>query len=173
MLFTMSPTQQRDQTIKLAKISARKALEKARLISDSWFRAQALSWVARFTEDDPIPIATQAAKAAAECVDDYQSSAVRSWEIVALTERTCPERAKKSLREALKLAVRVQPLSSRSEALLLLLQAAFAIHRDEAVVVHSTLIDSCPVTEHWRCKRAVKFATQIIDGELQPRKFFW
>ena len=169
----MTATLQRDQAIKLAKVNPREALEKARSVSEPWFCAQALSWVARFTEDDPVPIATQAAKAAFECVDDYQRSAVRSWEIAALAERKCLERAKKSLREALKLAQRVQPLSSRSEALLLLLQAAFAIRRDEAIVVNSTLIDSCPVAEHWRCKRAVKYAGQMMGGELQPRNFFW
>lgn len=169
----MTATLQRDQAIKLAKANPRKSLEKARSVSEPWFRAQALSWVARFTEDDPVPIASEAARAASECEDNYKRSAVRSWEIAALAERKCLARAKTSLGEALKLAQRVQPTSSRCEALLLLLQAAFAIHRDEAIVANSALIASCPVAEHWRCKRAHRDAGRMLEGELQPRNFFW
>jgi hypothetical protein len=168
----MSATLQRDQAISLAKTHPRLALEKARSVSEPWFRAQALSWVARFTDGDPVSIAKQAAKAAAECGDDYQRSAVRSWEIAALAEREFASEAKKALEEALKLARAVQPASSRSEALFQLLQAAFAVGETEAGKVNSILADSCPAGEHWRCKRARRDALMMIRGEFQPRKFF-
>ncbi|MFO7902014.1 MAG: hypothetical protein ACQESR_04420 [Planctomycetota bacterium] len=169
----MSATLQRDQAIALVKANPRKALEKARRVSEPWFRAQALSWCARYTNEDPIPIAAQAAKAASQGDDDYKRSAVRAWEIAALAERECVARARKSLKEALNLAKTVQPMSSRSEALLQLLQAAFAIHRDDAIAARATLRGSCPVGEHWRCKRAVKDADKMVKGELPPRNFFW
>ncbi|MEO7676559.1 MAG: hypothetical protein ABIV39_07350, partial [Verrucomicrobiota bacterium] len=73
----MSATLQRDQAFALAKRDPQKALRKAIAIPDPWFKAQALSCVARFTDDDPIKAAPQAAKAASECTDDYKKTAVR------------------------------------------------------------------------------------------------
>ena len=169
----MSATLQRDHASTLAKSNPKKALAQARDLSEPWFRAQALSWVARFIDGDPVAVAAEAAKAARECEDDYKKSAVRAWEIAALAERDCTAEARKSLSEALALAKRVEPMSSRSEALLLLLQAAFRIGRDEAKRVYETLRASCPVQQHWRCKRAMRDSAKMILGELQPRPFFW
>ena len=95
--------------------------------------------MARFTDGDPVAVACEAAKAAQECEDDYKKSAVRAWEIAALAERDCTGEARKSLSEALAIAKCVEPVSSRSEALLLLLQAAFKIGRDEAKSVYEIL----------------------------------
>jgi hypothetical protein len=81
--------------------------------------------VARFTDGDQVAVASEAARAARECEDDYKKSAVRAWEIAALAERDCTAEARKSLSEALALAKCVEPTSSRSEALLVLVQAAF------------------------------------------------
>jgi hypothetical protein len=100
------------------------------------------------------------------------SSDVRSWEVAALAKRDCKSEAKKALDEAMRLARSVHPLSSRSEALYILLQAAFTIGETEARAVYSTLVESCPATAHWRCKRAIRDATKMIDGEIKPREFF-
>ena len=67
----------------------------------------------------------------------------------------------------------VNPISSRSEALFLLLQAAFRIGPAEADKVYEILRTSCPGDEHWRCKRAVRDGGKMISGELEPRAFFW
>ncbi len=169
----MSAALQRDHASTLAKRNPKRALVQARGVNEPWFRAQALSWVARFTDGDPVAIASEAAKAARECEDDYEKSAVRAWEIAALAERDCTAQARKSLSEALALGRCVEPMSSRSEALFLLLQAAFKIGRDEAKRVYEILRASCPVDEHWRCKRAVRDGGKMISGELEPRPFFW
>ena len=169
----MSATLQRDQACALAKSNPKKALAHARKVNEPWFRAQGLSWVARFTDGDPVAVAGEAAKAARECEDDYKKSAVRAWEIAALAERDCMREARKSLSDALALGQRVEPVSSRSEALLLLLQAAFKIGRDEAERVYEILKASCPRDEHWRCKRAVSDGERMLSGELEPRAFFW
>jgi len=168
----MSATQQRDQAIALAKSNPQKALEKATRVLEPWFRAQALSWVARFTEGDPLPIVRKAAKSASQCDDDYKRSAVRSWEVAALAERDLTFEAKKALTSAVKLAKTVEPISSRSEALFNLFQAAFAIGDAEARMVYSILADTCPAGEHWRCERARRDAALIINGKGKPRKFF-
>ena len=169
----MNATQQRDLASALAKSDPKKALDQARKVNEPWFRAQGLSWVARFTDGDPIAVACEAAKAARECEDDYKKSAARAWEIAALAERDCTRDARKSLSDALALGKCVEPASSRSEALLLLLQAAFRIGRDEAERVYEILKVSCPVDEHWRCKRAVRDGGRMLSGELEPRAFFW
>ncbi len=168
----MSASIQRDQAIALAKLNPAKALVKARSVSEPWFRAQALSSVARWTDGDPVPIAAEAAKAAAECDDAYKRSAVRAWEVAALAGRDCAAAAKKSLAGALKEAVTVQPCSSRSEALFILLEAAFTISRKEADRVNTMLVKWCPVSEHWRCKRAVRNAGKLINQVQQPRDFY-
>lgn len=169
----MSATLQRDQASALAKSNPKQALAKAKAVSEPWFRAQALAWVARFTDADPVAIAKLAAKAASDCDDDYKRSAVRAWEVVALAERHHQHCAKKALKAAVAIAECVQPVSSRSEALFLLLQAAFSIGREEAEWVCGRLDATCPEDEHWRCKRARRDAHQILDGESQPRPFFW
>lgn len=169
----MSPTEQRDRVQALAKSRPREALQQARQVGDPWFRAQALSWVARFTEDDVVAIAAEAAKAAAQGSDNYQQSAVRAWEIAALAERNHIQEARKRLHEVLAIARHVEPASSRSEALLLLLQAAAKIAHEDADSVYEVMRQSCQPEEHWRCKRALRDGARMVAGELQARPFFW
>lgn len=169
----MSATTQRNEAINLSKIRPAEALTKARAISDPWFRAQALSWVARFTDADPITIAAEAGRASAECDDDYKKSAVRAWEISALAERGCISQARQVLEEALHRAQTVIPQSSRSEALLLLIQAAFRVAQDDAQKAYQTLKQSCRPDEHWRCKRAIRDGEKMLAEKCPPRQFFW
>ena len=168
----MTPTQLRDEVSQLAKTDHPKAIEVAGHITDPWFRTQAFSHLARYAESDPLLFARRAATAAAECKDDYQRSAVRAWEIVALAERDYLSEARRSLGEAVKLAKTVEPVSSRAEALFLLLNAAFSISKSDAVVVGEILERSC-VTEHWRGRRARRDAKRMLDGQTPPRPFFW
>lgn len=169
----MNATQQRDETGKLAKLYPRKALEKARGIRDPWFKAQALSWVARFTDGDPVSIAKQAAKAASECNDEYKKTAVRAWEIAALGERGHRVEARRALDRAMSQSKLVTPSPSRAEALTLLLHAAFRIGKSDARLVADELKAACGNEQHWRCKRAVRDADKLFTEELRPRSFFW
>jgi hypothetical protein len=162
----------RDQACAVAKQDCRKALAKARIIPDPWFRAQALACVARYTKDDPIAIAKQAAKAASECEDDYKKTAVRAWEIAALAERQHFAAARKSLTAALQQSRDVFPLSSRAEALMLLLAAAFRVTDSDACRVVEVMKESCGSDSHWRCKRAIRDACKMLQHQLAPRAFF-
>lgn len=169
----MSATKQRDQAISLAKSHPEDALKQARQVSDPWFRAQALSWVARFTDGDVVAIAAEAAKAASEGKDRYQQNAVRAWEIAALAERQYTREARHRLRDILPAVQYIEPASSRSEALLLLLQAGAAIAGDDAANVYALMQASCPPEAHWRCKRALRDGGKMLSGALPPRPFFW
>lgn len=168
----MGATQDRDHVCDLAKRDSKKAHAKARRIKDPWFRAQALSWVVRFTDGNPRIVAKEAAKAAQECDDAYKRTAVRAWEIAALAERSLTTEARAALKSAIGDAKSVEPISSRSEALMLLLQAAFALGRRDAVGVYDRLKTSCPEGEHWRCKRAIRDGQQMLLGDMKPRRFF-
>ena len=122
--------------------------------------------------DSVAAVAKLPAKAASECEDDYKRSAVRAWEVAALAERNLPEPAERALKAAVAVAEKVQPASSRSEALLSLFQAAFALGRSHAEWVCGRLDATCPEAEHWRCKRARKEARQMLEGGSQPGPFF-
>jgi len=77
------------------------------------------------------------------------------------------------LSEALAIAKCVEPVSSRSEALLLLLHAALRIGRDEGERVYEILQALCPAGGHWRSQRAVRDGGKMLSGENEPRAFFW
>ena len=169
----MSPTEQRDLAISLARRRPTEALLLARQVKDPWFRAQALSWVARFTDGDPVFIAAEAANAANQSDDNYKKCAVRAWEIAALAERDRIQQARNHLREILNATQNVEPASSRGEALLLLLQAGLKIAHEDAVNVFKVMEASCQPKEHWRCKRALRDGAKLISGDIPSRPFFW
>lgn len=163
----------RDRSQELAKIDPQAALQLARAIDVSWYRSQALSWIARYSECEAIEIAMEAAAVAASGNDAYQRVAVRAWEIAALAERGLLEEAQRSLKDALVAAQLVEPRASRAEALILLLHAALHIGEAEGNHVFAELVSMCGGNCHWRCKRALRDAHKLCSGETKPRKFFW
>jgi hypothetical protein len=164
---------QREHANQLAKTNPTQALAHAQRIADPWYRAQALSWVARFTDADPKPIVRQAANAAAECSDTFKRSSVRAWEVAALAQRGLLAESRAALAEAFKLAASVEPIASRSEAFFLLMQAACSIDPVTAAKVHTQLATSCAADAHWRTQRNLRDATRLAKGETSPRLFFW
>lgn len=168
----MNDTLARDKIASLAKSNPKKALVKARKISDPWFRTQALAWVMRFTDSDLNSVALLAEKSANACDDAYKRCAVRAWEIAALSERHILPMARKILNVAIKQSQDITSLASRSEALFLLLQAATRIGKAEAIFVNDELNATCGTDGHWRCKRAIRDAAKVLSGDLEPRQFF-
>ena len=158
----MNSTLQRDTAAKLARSDSDEALKVARAISDPWFRAQALSHVARYTAGDPCKLAIEAERAAALCDDDFKRSAVRAWEVAALAERGKVKEARTALLASVKQATLATPPGSRSEALTLLLHAATRIGINETMLVAQALLSVLSVDSHWRCVRSVKEATAVI-----------
>lgn len=169
----MSDTLQRDQVAALAKLQPAQALSKARGIQDPWFRSQAFAWLARFSPKDAAKFAREASRAAHECGDAYQRVAVRAWQVAALAEIGHGTEAKKALATAVQESVDIIPVSSKAEALFLLLQAAARIGTKEREFVHDALQNTCAADGHWRSKRALRNAELIREGKLEPRQFFW
>ena len=155
----MGPTQERDGATALAKSDTAGALEAARSVSDPWFRAQALAWVARFSPDADVErIVGESLEACSECDEPYSRIAAAAWPLRALVERGGFDAARRMLRPLLEQESRVEPPSSRSEALFLLFQAGFALNGD----IRSTLIQRLAavheVARHWRSRR------NLVDG---------
>jgi len=198
----MSATKQRDAVARQAKTDTSAALQSARSIADPWFRAQALAYVARYSDAQPKQIADQAAAAAEECSDAYKQCAVRAWEIAALAERFENKAALARLKSVLSKIGTVFPPSSRSEALSMLLHAAARIGATAAEDVADIIVHISNNDSHWRCHRAAVDAIGVVyrlspetgvaisdkvsdvklklkcdkimaHGGTSPREFFW
>lgn len=167
------PTDCRDRVQQLAKTDSAAALALARSIELPWYKAQALSWIARYSETETRAVAEEAAATASRGDDAYQRVAVRAWKIAALAERELEMEARLSLNSALAEAPMVEPSGSRAEAFILLLQAALRIGVEEGNQVCAELVRNCGENTHWRCKRALKNAKKLSSGETRPRRFFW
>lgn len=169
----MTDTLVRDRVARLAKSEPVKALAAARKIADPWFRAQALAYVARYSEESTVAIANEAARAAKQGQDAYQQVAVRAWEVAALAETGHTAEARKSLSSAERASANITPVASRAEALFLLMQAAAHIGAKERDALHKTMKQSLAADSNGRVKRALRDAQQMAEGSLEPREFFW
>lgn len=130
---------------------------------DPWHACQELGWVLRFAPEAMLGSVTeQLRRRATECRDDYQRSAVRAWEIRALAERGLVSEAGAALNEAIYVARQVRPNSSRSEALLLLLQAAHSLG-DQAFAPLMAQLFQCQETLcHWRVEMNLVRAMELL-----------
>ena len=100
-------------------------------------------------------------------------TAVRAWEIAALAEAGAATQARASLDSALSESADVSPAPSKSEALLLLLQAAAYLGASDANQILAAMRTACEADTHWRSKRALRNAELICSKQQQPRAFFW
>jgi hypothetical protein len=160
----MTPTELRDQAIAVAERDPPAALKLAREIHAPWFRAQALAYVARYeVEDRSLSTAMEALGAAAEADDMYKALAVTAWPIRAMLERGHHETARCELNRLLELTPRIEPESSRSEALFYLYQATFPMGDDVRECIARALVALANKEDaHWRTKRNVIEALAML-----------
>ena len=162
----MSPTEMRDRAVKMARNGTGDAETAAAAIPEPWFRAQALAAVARWSSGPRAPaLAAKALRAAGQCKDAYQTSAVCAWPIRALIEQGHADEARKCLAEARRMAHRATPTGSCVEALMLLLQAAWPLGPS----IRRALVQDLARLEHgdahWRTQRALVHAVAMIADE--------
>jgi len=170
----MTDTHLRDKISKLAQNNIKDAYILTKEIGQPWFKAQALAHIARYSnKSDVLIVVKEARKTASECDDDYKKSSVRAWEIVALSETGFKKEAKTSLKEAVDLASKIEPLSSRCESLFQLFQSSCHIDMQVAENLYERMKSLCPIEEHWRAKRAIKNANEILEGKTKAREYFW
>ena len=170
----MTDTHLRDKVSKLAQTNIKDAYAITKKIKQPWFKAQALAHITRYSEkSEVLKIAKEARKVAYECDDEYKKSSVRAWEIVALSDCGFKNESIKSLNEAIEIASKSEPLSSRCESLFQLFQASCHIDMKVAKKLYERMQSLCPIEGHWRAKRAMKNADEILEGKTVVREFFW
>jgi hypothetical protein len=154
----------RDRAINLATSDPARALKEARAIAHPWYRTQALASCARHAPDEEFEtIAREALATARRCPDAYQQVASASWPIRALAERGSPRLAREFLRGLLNQARDVAPASSRSEALLHLLDGAYPLGPD---IRRSLVLELARLQEeggHWRLCRNLIWALEMVS----------
>ncbi len=149
-----------------------KTLARTLKIDDPLYRAQALSFIVRYTEGVPPKVERELQRALSECADDYLKTTILSWYIAALSEKVEKKKVEKYLSQAIESTKSTNPASSRAEALLLLIFAVWNLGEKHVINVFGLMVKTCPEEEHWRCKRALKRAQQMMDGKYSPRSFF-
>jgi len=170
----MTDTNLRDKVSKIAKSDTEEAYKMTKKINSPWFKSQALSYIARYSDNKKtMDKAIKESIKVSRLCDDYKIASVRAWVIVALAERGFKKEAKKSLDEVVELAVRIEPVSSRCEALFNLFQASYYIDKSIANKLYERMQSACPIEEHWRAKRAMKHAQEIIADKVKVREYFW
>lgn len=159
--------------MQLAKSRPDEAFEVASGIADSWYRVQALAWVARFA---PPGISLTALKAAAdgatEGKDSYCRAAALAWPIRAAIERGCEELAAPVLIDARIALPHIELFCSRAEACSLLFQAAFEGQRHIWEPLLNEFPSLCPPGSHWRAARLYRTIGAILadrDGQAARR----
>lgn len=200
-MLVSQPSQMRDRAQLLCEAQPGEALKVARQIPDPWFGCQALSWVGRYWTDAKFgEILQEAADVAAAAGDPYQKVGASAWPVRALLERATA--ADTITIRALSYARAIENLGSRSEALMLLFQAA--LPGEKALwkpILDELVLASQPVL-NWRQRRNFRGLTQLLlakdphlaadvagnacdetlrrsagkalkAGAISPRPFFW
>jgi hypothetical protein len=187
-------THQRDIAIKLARTHPTEALAAAHRVSEPWYRAQALAWVARYAPTNMMSERALAeARSAAQLAGDvYRQTAVLSWPIRAALEIAQHRLAKAMLEDAILLLPKIDPSASRAEAASLLFDACVVGGSEYWTPLIDTISKCCLDDAHWRTKRLHKKLRAFsaangqeiavvkevpsnpqISAPFTPRRFFW
>ncbi|MEL6713163.1 MAG: hypothetical protein AAFP86_05280 [Planctomycetota bacterium] len=165
-----TPARLRDQISALAWKAPVAAAERARSIVHPWFRAQALASAARWAEGaDRIRFVRESLRAADEGRDGYLRAAVRAWPLRALIETEALEEARFVLGEAIEIADTATPFSSRSEAYLQILHAAFQLGAQERGRIVVRILALAAEDEFWRVQLNARRALVVLGGEEPER----
>ncbi|MEL6428916.1 MAG: hypothetical protein AAFU73_19810 [Planctomycetota bacterium] len=161
-----TPTRLRDHVSALALTAPVAAAERARSIAHPWFRAQALASAARWAEEsDRLRFARESLRAADEGRDDYLRAAVRAWPLRALVETEAFGEARVVLEKAIEIADTATPFSSRSEAYLQLLHAAFRLGAEERGRIVDRILALAAQDEFWRVQLNARRALVVLASE--------
>jgi len=200
--MTKSDAAARDAATAVAQSDPARAEDLAQRVENPYYRAQALAWAARYAPAPRVlPLARLAMDAAGDCDDAFRQATASAWTIRALLERDRRDDALMMLEIALGAVPRIEPASSRAEALILLFQAAFDTDETIRRSMLFALIELADRDDHWRIERAVvsalamahavdpDYATKLANGlgdktrakwtkalassDTAPRDFFW
>ncbi len=159
----MSAAQERNQVMEAAKSDFATALQRARAVSDPWYRSQALAAVARFAPDaEVLKVADEAVRVAATGKDTYQQVAAAAWAVRALAERGRMRPASELTARLCRQAQEITPLVSRMNALFLLWQAVWPLDPTVRRHVLDGLITACQEAPSWQAGRTFQDAILMM-----------
>jgi hypothetical protein len=162
----MSATGERERAILAAKTDFPTALQRARGVSDAWYRAQALAWVARFAPEAEVErVAREALEAAGAGKDAYQQVASSAWAIRALAERGRSKKAAEAVPSLLRLSGEISPPVSRLTALFLLWQSVGPLERTVRLRVLNSLVSACLATVGWQGGHTLREVVRMLASE--------
>jgi hypothetical protein len=162
----MTPTTARTLANRLALDQPNRALVVARAIESPWFRCQALAQVGRYWPDEKYGSIVKEAVIAADMQDEvYRQVAVSAWPIRCYLERRNVEPARKLLLKYTRASSSIVNMGSRSEALLLLFQAARPFDSDLWRPVFRALIAAGEPSLSWRQGRAISHAAEMVISD--------
>lgn len=152
-----TPTEARDRASELARTDPEGAAVLAHAIADPFCRCQALGWVARYAPaGDALEFAKAAMEAAGDCADAYRQVVASAWPIRAMFEIGRRDDALLFLELSSGAVPRIEPASSRADALVQLLQAGFEAGEDFRRSIAFALAELADSDEHWRVHRALR-----------------
>jgi hypothetical protein len=161
---TMASVHGRAEVSRVAPFDPSGALALAHAIPDAWYRAQALSCVARHArESSVLEIVGEAVTAAYACPDAYNTVAVMSWPLEVAHGRGHRGYALNELAKVLQLAPRVEPRASRAFALQLLWSGCYAADEEFAEPVWQAILVLCPPDHHWRAARLFRHIAEVRE----------
>lgn len=162
----MTPTAQRTLANRLASDQPERALSVARAIEAPWFRCQALSQVARYWPDQKYDHVLVEAVRAADMQDKvYKQVAVSAWPIRAYLERNNVDPARALLTKYIRASAAIANMGSRSEALLIMFQAARPFTLSLWQPVFDALVAASEPSLSWRQGRALKYAAEMAVSD--------
>lgn len=162
----MTPTAARTLANSLASDKPERALSVARGIEAPWFKCQAMSHVARYWPDEKYgQILVEAVRTADLQSETYKQVAVSAWPIRAYVERGNTESARTLITKYAHLANSIVNMGSRSEALLLMFQAAKPSARRLWQPVFDALVGAAEPSLSWRQGRAMKLAAEMLISD--------
>lgn len=162
----MSSSDERARAFQTVSTDWTKGLEKARKVSDAWFRCQSLAAVARYAPEGEVSrIANEALKAAALGKDEYRRVAVAAWPVRALVERGKVGHLGRILPPLLEEAGRIEHPVSRISALCTLWQAVWPSESPVKQDVLDTLLAGCQLANSWKAGRIMRFVALVIATE--------
>ncbi len=150
----------------LAACDPKQAVAVARAIKDPWFRCQSLAYAARYWPDNDFKGFLEEAVKAAESQDNwYKRVTVSAWPIRAYLERDCPTSAKRLLERYAAGATNIENRGGRSEALLMLFQAAKPFDQRLWEPVLWSLVQSTEPAIAWRQVRNIRSALAMLSAD--------
>lgn len=141
-----------------------------RPIGQGWFRCQAfaIGGVNLPSDNDCVRACLEAESAAAMESDPYKQTACLAWPISSLVSRGCIDEASAMAARAVGATERVNPASSRADALVQLLQAAWPLGDAVRRTIFTGLFDLLASDPHWRVRRACVDAASFFASGDQP-----